>query len=96
MLTNHFFKDLYDERWGDPHNPNAIDPPLPEHEDTAGGRSMLGWLTCLFPRRKRPSTCSFPLPCKTSITYISIKLLNRDGFEDPKFFALAKALSRNC
>ena len=96
MLTNHFFKDLYDERWGDPHNPNAGDPPLPEHEDNAGGRSVLGWLAGLFPRRKRPSAWSFTIPCETSDTESEIRLRRRDGFEDPKFFALAKALSRNC
>ncbi|NTJ66657.1 hypothetical protein G6M50_07120 [Agrobacterium rhizogenes] len=96
MLTNYLFKDLYDDRWGDPCNPYAADPPSPEHEDTAGRPSLLRRLAGLFHRRKRPSAWSFTIPSEPSDTESEIGVRHRTGLEDPKLLALAKALSRNC
>ncbi|SCB37118.1 hypothetical protein [Rhizobium hainanense] len=96
MLTNYLFKDLYDDRWGDPCNPNAVDPPSPEHKGRAGRQSMLRRFAGLFRRRKRPSAWSFTIPSETSDTENEIGVGHRTGLEDPKFLAFAKALSRNC
>ncbi|MFB2567255.1 hypothetical protein [Rhizobium sp. IMFF44] len=95
MTTNYLFKDLYDERWGDPCNPNAVDPPS-EHKDEADKQSVLSRLAQLFRRRKRPSAWSFTIPSETSDEVGEAVIRHRTGFEDPKFLAIAKALSRNC
>ncbi len=95
MLTNYLFKDLYEDRWGDPCNPNAVDPPS-EHEGRAGRQNVLRRLTGLFRRGKRPSAWSFTIPSATSDSESEIDVRHRTGFEDPKLLALAKALSRNC
>lgn len=95
MATNYLFKDLYDERWGDPCNPNAVDPPS-ERGGGADKQSVLSRLARLFRRRKRPSAWSFTIPNETSDEDGEAEIRHRIGFEDPKFLAIAKALSRNC
>ncbi len=95
MLTNYLFKDLYDDRWGDPCNPNAVDPPS-EREGRAARQSVLRRLAGLFRRGKRPSAWSFTIPSVTSDIESEIDVRHRTRFEDPKLLALAKALSRNC
>ncbi|GES47008.1 hypothetical protein RsS62_62600 [Rhizobium dioscoreae] len=95
MLTNYLFKDLYDERWGDPCNPNAVDPPS-EHKGGADKQSVMGRLAQFFRGRKRPSAWSFTIPSETSAAESEAEIRHRTGLEDPKFLAIAKALSRNC
>jgi len=96
MLTNYLFKDLYDDRWGDPRNPNAVDPPSPEDKDDTGRWGIGARLTGLFSRRKRPSAWSFTIPSETSDADCDAEVRHRTGFEDPMVIAIAKALSRNC
>ncbi|ASW05154.1 MULTISPECIES: hypothetical protein [unclassified Rhizobium] len=95
MLTNYLFKDLYDERWGDPCNPNAVDPPS-ERGGKADKQNVMGRLAQFFRRRKRPSAWSFTIPSEASDEDGEAEMRHRTGFEDPKFLAIAKALSRNC
>ncbi|MBB6487632.1 hypothetical protein [Rhizobium lusitanum] len=95
MTTDYLFKDLYHDRWGDPANPNAVGPPPSEGEGNAGKRGTLGWLTRFLHLRGRPSAWSFTIPSEVA------ERENTDGrhrnrHEDPKFLAIAKALSRNC
>ncbi|MFK0162546.1 hypothetical protein [Rhizobium sp. NPDC090279] len=96
MPTNYLFKDLYDDRWGDPCNPNAVDPPLVEHKGRAARQSVLRRLVGLFRRRKRPSAWSFTIQSETFETEGEADIRLRTRLEDPKLLALAKALSRNC
>ncbi|WP_037155383.1 hypothetical protein [Rhizobium freirei] len=97
MLTNHLFKDLYYDRWGDPANPNAVDPPTPEDKGGAGRQGILARLAGLFCRRRnRPSAWSFTIPSKMPDTENEADMRSRAGLEDPKFLAIAKVLSRNC
>jgi hypothetical protein len=95
MLTNYLFKDLYYELWGDPRNPNAVDPPL-EHKGEADKQSVLSRLARFLRRRKRPSAWSFTIPSETSDAESDAEIRHRPCDEDPKFLAIAKALSRNC
>ncbi|SCB38100.1 hypothetical protein [Rhizobium multihospitium] len=95
MLTNYLFKDLYDDRWGDPCNPNAVDPPS-EHRGGADKQSVLDRLAQLFRRQKRPSAWSFTIPSETSDAEGEAEIRHRTSFEDTKFLVIAKALSRNC
>ncbi|AYG64807.1 MULTISPECIES: hypothetical protein [unclassified Rhizobium] len=97
MLTNYLFKDLYDDRWGDPANPNAVDPPSSGDNRGAGGKGILSRVAGLFRRRRaRPSAWSFTIPSETSDTEGEPEIRHRICDEDPKFLAIAKALSRNC
>jgi hypothetical protein len=97
MLTNYLFKDLYDDRWGDPRNPDAVEPPSPEDKGGAGRQGLLGRLANIFHRRrKHPSAWSFTIPSDASDTENEAEIRHRNGLEDPKFLAIAKALSRNC
>jgi hypothetical protein len=66
LQTNHLFKDLYDERWGDPLDPN----PAGQHAANGAGHretrlfSLPGSLTWLLPRTNppRPNAWSFTIP----------------------------------
>ncbi len=95
MLTNYIFKDLYDERWGDPCNPNAVDPPS-ERTGEADKQSVMGRLAQFFRGRKRPSAWSFTIPSETSAAEGEAEIRHRTELEASKFLAIAKALSRNC
>ncbi|GAC1041199.1 hypothetical protein [Rhizobium sp. No.120] len=95
MLTKYLFKDLYDERWGDPCNPNAVDPPS-EHKGGADEQSALSRLMGFFRRRKRPSAWSFTIPSEAPEAESEAEIRHCNGPEGPKFLAIAKALSRNC
>lgn len=99
MLTNDFFKDLYDERWGDPANPNAVGPSSAECKDRGGVRGVLSRLARFFHRRRnRPSAWSFTIPSETPDveSHTSAGHGNQREVVQPKFLNLAKALSRNC
>jgi hypothetical protein len=97
MQTNYLFKDLYEERWGDPANPNAADPPASDGRGCAGSRGLVGRLAGLFRRRRnRPSAWSFTIPGKTADAEDEADIRHRASHGDPKFLALARALSRNC
>lgn len=96
MLTNYFFKDLYDDRWGNPANPNAADPPSPEGH-SVGARGILGRLAGFLRRwRNRPSAWSFTIPSQMPDADGETDTCRHARNEDPKFLAIAKALSRNC
>ncbi|KAA1185987.1 hypothetical protein FP026_00325 [Rhizobium tropici] len=97
MLTNYLFKDLYDDRWGDPGNPNAVDPPSSGDNRGAGGQGILRRMAGLIRRRRdRPSAWSFTIPSETSDADGEAEIRPRTYDEEPKFLAIAKALSRNC
>jgi hypothetical protein len=99
MLTNDLFKDLYDDRWGDPANPNAVEPSSPEDNDRGGSQGVLGRLTRFFQRRrKRPSAWSFTISSESPETENGANSRRRSQCDimQPKFLNLAKALSRNC
>ncbi|HEY0121434.1 MAG TPA: hypothetical protein VGC14_06700 [Rhizobium sp.] len=99
MLTNDFFKDLYNDRWGDPAKQNAVEPYLSDDKDHVAAQGILGRLACLFRRRrKRPSAWSFTIPSETSDTEsdASSRHRNQCDIMQPKFLNVAKALSRNC
>jgi len=96
MLTNDLFRDLYHDRWGDPANPNAVEPPPAE---ARGGcePGILGRLANHFRRRRgRPSAWSFTISAETSEMDDKHEVRDYRQSEDPKFLTLAKALSRNC
>lgn len=62
--TSFLFKDIYNDRWGDPSNPNAVDVPLPDHtDDKKRPGSILARLAGLFSRRRsgRPNAWSFTI-----------------------------------
>ncbi|PST23116.1 hypothetical protein C7U61_00825 [Rhizobium sp. JAB6] len=97
MLTNYLFKDLYDDRWGDPRNPDAVEPSLPKDKGGVGRKGLLGLLAKIFRRRrKHPSAWSFTIPSEVPDAEVKAEVRQRNGLEDPKFLAIAKALSRNC
>ncbi len=95
MTTDYLFKDIYHERWGDPANPNAVGPPPGEGGGDAGRRGILRRLARFFRRRSRPSAWSFTIPSKIA-EQENKHARHRNRYEDPKFLAIAKALSRNC
>ncbi|MBB3612836.1 hypothetical protein [Rhizobium sp. BK602] len=99
MLTNHFFKDLYDDRWGDPNDPNAAEPAsLPKDGERPASRGILGRLHRLFGRGRRLSAWSFTIP--GGMPEPDHGAFAGPGEDDeavqPKFLNVAKALSRNC
>lgn len=99
MQTNHFFKDLYNDRWGDPANPNAVEPYPPDDKDDGGSQSIFGRFASLFHRRrKRPSAWSFTISSGTPETEDGVNSRHHSQCDimQPKFLNLAKALSRNC
>lgn len=99
MLTNHFFKDLYDDRWGDPENPDAVEPSRAVDKDRTAGRGIIARVQRIFRnRRKRPSAWSFTIPSKTSEAESDPYMDHRNQCDamQPKFLNIAKALSRNC
>ncbi|OCI91950.1 hypothetical protein A6U86_20795 [Rhizobium sp. AC27/96] len=99
MSTNHFFKDLYFDRWGDPKNPNAVEPCSTADKDRVATHGILDRLRHIFRRsRKRPSAWSFTIPSETSLAESDADVghCNPCDAAQPKFLAIAKALSRNC
>lgn len=99
MLTNHLFKDLYDDRWGDPANPNAAEPFSAADKDRVDAQGFPGRLRRLFRRRRdRPSAWSFTIPSERPEAEddAAVEHRNRCDVMQPKFLNLAKALSRNC
>jgi hypothetical protein len=99
MLTNDFFRDLYNDRWGDPANPNAVEPSSLEGNDRGGSQGVLGHLGRFFQRRrKRPSAWSFTISSETPDVECDASSGRRSRCDimQPKFLNLAKALSRNC
>ena len=99
MLTNHFFKDLYSDRWGDPDNPNAAEPSSTADKDLNAAQGILGRLRRLFDRRRnRPSAWSFTIPSEPPEVESDATADHRDQCDvmQPKFLNIAKALSRNC
>jgi hypothetical protein len=96
MQTNDFFKDLYNDRWGDPANPNAVEPHLPSDKARGGSQGIFGRLARLFRRRrKRPSAWSFIISSESPDPENGAHRSQCDIMQ-PKFLNLAKALSRNC
>ncbi|NTH75676.1 hypothetical protein G6K97_00905 [Agrobacterium rhizogenes] len=98
MLTNDFFRDLYNDRWGDPANPNAVELSSPKDNDR-GSQGALGRLARFFQRRrKRPSAWSFTISSETPDVAGDASSGRRSQCDimQPKFLNLAKALSRNC
>ncbi|AGB69652.1 hypothetical protein RTCIAT899_CH01160 [Rhizobium tropici CIAT 899] len=97
MQTNYLFKDFYDDRWGDPRNPNAVEPSSADDKGGADRQGLLGRLANIFcRRRKHPSAWSFTIPSEVPDAECEVDQRHRNGLEDPKFLAIAKALSRNC
>ena len=97
MRTNHFFKDLYDDRWGNPCNPKAANQPLRKPTDQQGHRNVFGWLAGLFRRRRdKPSAWSFTIPSDEADREDGTDDRCRSELNEPYLMALAKALSRNC
>ncbi|TXI89027.1 MAG: hypothetical protein E6Q40_02870 [Cupriavidus sp.] len=95
MTADYLFRDLYHDRFGDPANPNAVDPPSSRQENSPG-RGLLGRLAGLFRRRKHASAWSFTIPSDMDDMEGEAEVRRRASSEDPKFLAMAKALSRNC
>lgn len=99
MLTNHFFRDIYNDHWGDPENPHAVEPCRTVDRDHIAASGILGHLRRLFRRRRdRPSAWSFTIPSKASEDddQATADLRHQCDATQPKFLAIAKALSRNC
>ncbi|ACM25036.1 hypothetical protein [Rhizobium rhizogenes] len=99
MLTNYFFRDLYNDRWGDPANPNAVEPSSLEDNHRSRSQGVLGRLARFFQRRRRrPSAWSFTISCESPDTENCTNGHYRSQCDimQPKFLNLAKALSRNC
>lgn len=99
MLTNYFFQDLYNDRWGDPENPKAVESPSKPEKDRAVAKGLFGGLRRLFRRcPSRPSAWSFTIPGEVSYVEgeTSARRRNECDATQPKFLNIAKALSRNC
>lgn len=99
MQTNDFFKDFYIDRWGDPANPDAVEPSSPEDKARGGSQGVLGRLARFFQhRRKRPSAWSFTISSEMPDVAHDASSGRRDQCDvmQTKFLNLAKALSRNC
>lgn len=99
MLTNHLFKDLYNDRWGDPENPDAVEPCRTADRDGGTARTVFARLRRLFGHgRKGPSAWSFTIPSETPEAdgQAATDLRHQCDATQPKFLAIAKALSRNC
>ena len=99
MFTNHFYRDLYHDRWGDPENSNAVEPSPIVDTDRIAARGIVDRLHRFFRRRReRPSAWSFTIPSETSEAasdrYVGDG--NQCDAMQPRFLAIAKALSRNC
>ncbi|MFT3999890.1 MAG: hypothetical protein QM684_06610 [Rhizobium sp.] len=95
MTISYLFRDLYHDRFGDPANPNAVDPPSSKRE-ASPSRGFVGRLASLFRHRKHPSAWSFTIPSEKEDMGGEAEGRRRASCEDPRFLAIAKALSRNC
>ncbi|NLR98516.1 hypothetical protein HGP17_16985 [Rhizobium sp. P38BS-XIX] len=97
MRTNHFFKDLYDDRWGNPCNPSAAHQVPRQPVGEQGQRNVFGWVAALFRRRRdKPSAWSFTIPSDEADREDGTDNRCRSELNEPHLMALAKALSRNC
>jgi len=99
MLTNYFFRDLFNDRWGDPANLKAIEPPSGADKDRAAARGIFGRLRRLYRGSpSRPSPWSFTIPSETPDAESETSAWRRNECDatQPKFLNIAKALSRNC
>lgn len=100
MLTNYFFKDLYNDRWGDPDSPDATEPRPATYKDSGDELGFLNRLRRLFRRRRpdRPSAWSFTIPSERPEAEDDMTVDHRHQCDamQPKFLNLARALSRNC
>jgi hypothetical protein len=65
------FRDIYNDRWGDPDNPHAVDVPP---AGARPNRKTLGRLADLFSRhrRNRVDAWSFTLPSCTSEAHCNL------------------------